>query len=255
VATAWQTLEEAALTLGISSRTLHRRLARGEFETRMESGRREVLVVIPDPPPVFEPQNTPDGVTDESGTLSDASDNYDPAAGDESDGSDDVGHAMLTLHEDRIRRTDLAIMAYQQSVNVTAADARRAHVRTKVAWGVTGGLTVLTFVGAIWATHTVTKAKGEVDHLGKVVRQLTDVADTKSAEVDRLRTQAETARLAAARVEGQLEAARGQIDQLKASVECNASTASAASATTQPASATTQPAVSLNDVIDRITLR
>src|SRR5688500_2027936 len=46
MAEAWQTLEEAALTLGISSRTLHRRLARGEFQTRMESGRREVLVVI-----------------------------------------------------------------------------------------------------------------------------------------------------------------------------------------------------------------
>src|SRR5678816_3300669 len=46
MAQAWQTLEEAALTLGISSRTLHRRLARGEFQTRMENGRREVLVVI-----------------------------------------------------------------------------------------------------------------------------------------------------------------------------------------------------------------
>src|SRR6476620_2084504 len=46
MAEAWQTLEEAALTLGISSRTLHRRLARGEFQTRMENGRREVLVVI-----------------------------------------------------------------------------------------------------------------------------------------------------------------------------------------------------------------
>src|SRR5687768_11772662 len=54
MAEAWQTLEEAALTLGISSRTLHRRLARGEFQTRMENGRREVLVVIHQPDPSLE---------------------------------------------------------------------------------------------------------------------------------------------------------------------------------------------------------
>ena len=60
MATAWQTLEEAALTLGISSRTLHRRLARGEFETRLENGRREVLVVIADPAPFPELKLTPD---------------------------------------------------------------------------------------------------------------------------------------------------------------------------------------------------
>src|SRR3954468_4663789 len=67
MASAWQTMEEAALTLGISSRTLHRRLARGEFETRMENGRREVLVVIaepqigaiPEPPPTTDMADTP----------------------------------------------------------------------------------------------------------------------------------------------------------------------------------------------------
>ena len=296
MATAWQTLEEAALTLGISSRTLHRRLARGEFETRLENGRREVLVVIPDPtpfpqlkltpdappsftvadmsagplpraatesavtaPPVTPPDEAPDEVPQPSATESE--DDATPA-----DAAEDVGQAMLTLHEDRIRRTDLAIMAYQQSVNVTAADARRAQRRSKLAWGVTGGLTVAAFVCAIWATHTVTRARGQVEHLGQVVRQLTDTADTRSAEVERLRKDAEEARINVARVEGQLDAARVQIEQLQTSAQVVRNSAQALpagystpdpdAATTQPATAaTTQPLSGLNATIERVTLK
>src|SRR3954447_2466677 len=44
----WQSVEEAAVTLGVSTRTLHRRISKGEVETRLENGRREVLVCLPD---------------------------------------------------------------------------------------------------------------------------------------------------------------------------------------------------------------
>src|SRR3954468_17665168 len=47
----WQSVEEAAVTLGVSTRTLHRRISKGEVETRLENGRREVLVCLPDPEP------------------------------------------------------------------------------------------------------------------------------------------------------------------------------------------------------------
>jgi hypothetical protein len=202
--------------------------------------------------------------------VSDSLKDSDTFETDDSDTSDDVGHAMLTLHEDRIRRTDLAIMAYQQSVNVTAADARRAHLRNKVAWGVTGGLTAIAFIGAVWATHTVTKARAEVDHLTKVVRQLTDTTEGASAQVSQLRDEAQTAKVNAARTQGQLEAAREQIEQLtKVQHQVGAPSAealpaahsaqSSASPTTAPpptvTSATTQPAVSLGDIVDRLTLR
>src|SRR2546428_714091 len=114
MASAWQTLEEAALTLGISSRTLARRLARGEFETRLENGRREVLVVIAEPPPPLgiEPSDAmADGVAD----TSDTSVEYETASdAPAAELSDEIQTTMLALHEDRIRRTDLAIMAYQQ---------------------------------------------------------------------------------------------------------------------------------------------
>src|SRR3954463_5027081 len=51
VAYEWQSVEEAAVTLGVSTRTLHRRISKGEVETRLEDGRREVLVCLPDPEP------------------------------------------------------------------------------------------------------------------------------------------------------------------------------------------------------------
>src|SRR3982751_2351532 len=126
MATAWQTLEEAALTLGISSRTLHRRLAKGEFQTRLESGRREVLVSIPDP--VIDPSQF---ATDTSAVKADESDPAELIGAGGTELSADVQSTMLMLHEDRIRRTDLAIMAYQQSVNLSAAAARRATFNSR----------------------------------------------------------------------------------------------------------------------------
>src|SRR5947209_3580391 len=43
----WQTVEQAAVTLGISTRTIARRIAKGELESRLNNGRREVYIQIP----------------------------------------------------------------------------------------------------------------------------------------------------------------------------------------------------------------
>ncbi len=216
MATAWQTLEEAALTLGISSRTLHRKIVKGKYQSRLENGRREVLVSIEEPQ--FAPETQ---VSDDSADMADISavlDSHSTEAHSESpqDMSDDIGSTMLALHEDRIRRTDLAIMAYQQSVNVTAANARRTHRNARLAWSVAGGLAIATFLAAIWATHSVTQAQGEVTRLTTAVRQLSDTSDAKTREADKFRVDAETAKLAAAKMEGQLDAAKSRIDQLTA---------------------------------------
>ena len=47
MAYAWQTVEQAAVTLGISTRTIARRIAKGELESRLNSGRREVYICLP----------------------------------------------------------------------------------------------------------------------------------------------------------------------------------------------------------------
>src|SRR5882724_5739508 len=48
MAYAWQTVELAAVTLGISTRTIARRIAKGELESRLTNGRREVYICAPD---------------------------------------------------------------------------------------------------------------------------------------------------------------------------------------------------------------
>ena len=229
MAEAWQTLEEAALTLGISSRTLHRRLARGEFETRMSNGRREVLVVVEERDPSLDrlaaaanrasarsvtSAAASDSATDTPPDMDASVDVAEAYASPLESPADDVQQTMLALHEDRIRRTDLAIMAYQQSVMVAATDARRAVTRSRVAWSVAGVLTLATFLAGLWATHRLTQAGAQVSHLSDNVRQLTQTVESKSREITELRADAQTAKVAAARAEGELAAAKRQVEQL-----------------------------------------
>jgi hypothetical protein len=212
MATAWQTLEEPALTLGISSRTLHRRIARGEFETRLANGRREVLVTIPDPQPAAPTQDSPPAPHPQP-TLSDMS----APAPDTAHSSDipsalsaDVTQTMLTLHEDRVRRTDLAILAYQQSVSVAAAEARRVRIGSRVAWSLAASLTVICFLTVTWATHKLTRASAHVDALSHKLNELSANTDAMSRQANLARQEAEFARIAAARAEGQLFMLREQ---------------------------------------------
>lgn len=314
MATRWQTLEEAALALGISSRTLHRRLSKGEFQTRLVNGRREVLVTVDDSVGLSDVSDQAEvrqqlsdfarraamlaereqtmqgggnrapelgsfdgadfsvrlGRAAETDRVADARD-LSAASGmpegmsdlaDTENEQPQVESAVLALHEDRIRRTDLAIMAYQQSVNVFANDTRRARLSARLAWGLAGCVLAGAFVAGIWITHTVTRAQAEVDRLHQVVRQLSDTADARSHEVESLRAQAQAADLASAKVEGELSATRQELLARQHLIDAGAASPGP---TTTPAlsdnraSAATHPSASQSDRLDsvmaRITLR
>lgn len=205
MASAWQTVEEAALTLGISSRTLHRRIARGEVETRLENGRREVLVTLADRPAV--------GASDTNSF--EISESFASGESLQSDVSDGVGQTMLALHEDRIRRTDLAIMAYQQSVTVAAREVRRSRIGMRWAWSTAGVALITLCLSATWATHRLTSAQAQVENMTSTVQSLSSEAQAKAFEADKFRQQAETARIAAARAEGELSATKSELTAIK----------------------------------------
>lgn len=236
MAVAWQTLEEAALTLGISSRTLHRRISKGEVQTRMENGRREVQVVIADQSAgrnVTATADMTDKAEDSVGQRRSStfrtSDTYDTdttfaagAVAGRPDTSDDVRqtadndpHAIVALHEDRVRRTDLAILAYQQSVTTAAGEARRANVRSRIAWSIASTSVIALFIATVWTTHSLTKAQAETSRLNDAVRQLTGTTADKTKEADDLRKQAETAQITAANVQGQLAAEKNHVESIK----------------------------------------
>src|SRR5688500_5610439 len=48
MADTWLTIEQAAVTLGLSVRTVNRHINAGKIQSRLQDGRREVLVRIPD---------------------------------------------------------------------------------------------------------------------------------------------------------------------------------------------------------------
>lgn len=205
MAQAWQSVEEAAVTLGISVRTLHRRISRGEVLTRLENNRREVLVEVPDPAPVSPEPATDDVVDAETVNVSQTS-----------VASDDVRNTMLALHEDRLRRTDLAILAYQQSVTTVASEARRSRIVSRFAWATAACLLLVLFGMGIWSTHRLTAAEAEVTQVKTQLQSATDEATRKREELERLRQEAEVARLAAARAEGELKARNEQLASMTA---------------------------------------
>jgi hypothetical protein len=240
MASAWQTLEEAALALGISSRTLHRRIVKGEVQTRLQNGRREVLVTVTDPPSLS-------GVAD--GSSAGESDQFDTSGHFHGESqastevmSQDVGQTMLALHEDRLRRTDLAIIAYQQSVNVAASDARRSRLNMRVAWSLTGTMAAGLFVAVVWLTHNLAEARAQARSLSDKVVGLSATADSQAAQAEELRRQAQAAELQAARAEGELTATRRALEEREKQAKADASRP-----TTQPAAAATRPAI-----LDRI---
>lgn len=203
MAQAWQSVEEAAVTLGVSTRTLHRRITRGELPSRLENNRREVLVEVPDPEPIADARA--DEETFEAETIH---------VSQTSDTAQSHANTMLALHEDRLRRTDLAILAYQQSVTTATSDARRSRMTSRFAWGTAGTLIVILFIVGVWSTHRLTAAQAEVEHVRTELQSVTTTVQQRESELARLRQESEQAKLAAARAEGELTAQRAtQKDQ------------------------------------------
>jgi len=123
VAYAWLSVEEAAVTLGVSTRTLHRRISKVEVETRLENGRREVLVCLPDPEPEVgeEPADASDSVTIPTP--------YTSAAMSGGGGTSDSHTAIVLAEKDvalaneKVRRTELALAAFQHTSTLLQQEA------------------------------------------------------------------------------------------------------------------------------------
>jgi len=63
MAEVWQTIEQAAVTLGLSVRTVNRHITGGKLQSRLFEGRREVLVSLPEPVKTREPIPKPTSPT------------------------------------------------------------------------------------------------------------------------------------------------------------------------------------------------
>jgi cell division protein FtsB len=112
------------------------------------------------------------------------------------------------MTEDRLRRTDLAVMAYQQVVTTAGMDARRSRVAARWAWGAVAALVAVSAGVGIWSTQRVTRANADVVYLEEQVGDLQEQVTQRTEQVEQFRSEALEARIEAATVRGEITAMR-----------------------------------------------
>lgn len=205
MAYAWQSVEEAAVTLGISTRTLHRRISKGEVETRLENGRREVLVCLPDP----EPETSV-----ESPELSD-----EPSAEQTRPYSDSTAIILaekeVALANEKVRRTELALAAFQHTSALLQQEAARTRISARFAWAAVAVLSIGVYVAVGWTASKVTEYRTNNSHLSRQLEQTSSAVDAKAQEAEKYRQERDEARQAAAHMEGELSVAKVNLEKAK----------------------------------------
>jgi hypothetical protein len=202
VAYAWQSVEEAAVTLGISTRTLHRRISKGEVETRLEDGRREVLVCLPDPEPA---------AAEESAEMADTFTmpaSFSPPSTSDNNTAIILAEKEVALANEKVRRTELALAAFQHTSTLLQQEASRTRVSARCAWAAVAVLSVGVYVAVGWTASQVTAFRTNNANLTRELNQATVTVELKTVEVERYRSERDDARQASARVEGELSATR-----------------------------------------------
>jgi len=243
----WQTIEEAAVTLGISTRTLARRIAQGQVENRLQNGRRELFICIPDQPQEAPPepayQSPPPFIADaqvvdaQQSVCAPASENL---------------STDLILAEDRAHRAEMTLRVIQQSVQLVQSEAHRARTQAYWAWGIVAllGLGLIVRVG--WAAARITRSTAAAAAQRDRADDLHDrLAETQSAaqlaqkestqQFNRLQDELSKAQSARAQVTGQLEQMHSDLTKAEQRVaeESRRAQALEAAARTPP---TSQPA-------------
>ena len=205
MAYAWQSVEEAAVTLGVSTRTLHRRIAKGDVETRLEDGRREVLVCLPDPE--LEVAEEPVEVSD-SYTMPAS---FNPPTSSDNNTAIILAEKEVALANEKVRRTELALAAFQHTSTLLQEEASRTRVSARCAWAAVAVLSVGVYVAVGWTASQVTSFRANNANLSRELNQATVAVEQKSAEVEKYRDERDQARQASARMEGELSATKATL--------------------------------------------
>jgi hypothetical protein len=214
MAYAWQTVEQAAVTLKISTRTIARRIAKGEIESRLNSGRREVYIDIPSAPEVeatLEGELQPDPVYEQTVRQT--------VTANAAPGTDVETTTALILAEDRARRAEMAITVIQQSTAIVREEVYRARSGARWAWGVVAAMAACVMVAVGWTTTNVTKNQQQADSLKERMAQVNEASEKLEQDRQDLASQLNKAREATARIEGQIQELRSEAETTKAQLE------------------------------------
>lgn len=187
----WQTIEQAAVTLGLSVRTINRHMVAGKLQSRLTDGRREVLVHIPTPEPVTA-QPTPaveptvNSAQPSNGFSFDANVSDAASAVTDIPASQDAGstsahvspfsqapsppvsvdpETVLALADNAAQKAELAVNAYQTLARYADTEVRQMRRSARFAWSTVMLMTLGVCVAIGWTTHRITRASDEQQRL------------------------------------------------------------------------------------------
>jgi len=284
MADTWLTIEQAAVALGLSVRTVNRHIVAGKIQSRLNDGRREVLVDMP--------EETTAGVSDDpadeigaainaaaggsaaspfaaqrltidshaDGATADyarqASDFARQASDQVRRASEDTAQSaaqssvfdpntVLALADNAAEKAELAISAYQALARATDTQFRHVRRSARFAWASVAVMAAGVAVAVGWTSHYLTKAQMQTQYLSEQVRQTSAAVESTSVEKNELRAQLVAAREHAARAEGQVTS----LSDAQAKLEARIDARQASSATPSATQPTTRPST----FVDRLT--
>ena len=207
----WQTVEQAAVSLGISVRTIARRVAQGKLQTRMEAGRREVFICTDEQPApeavqaAAVPEQPPRYASFAEATVQQPDASAAGSSGQYRE-EDALKEAFLVLAEDRAHRAEITLTVFHQSVTLATTEAHRARLNSRIAWGTVGAMALAIVIAVGWTCSRVTTSRMQVDRLSDKVHDLS----TLNAEATRQRDDeaAERAQVQQALAQTSVEKAR-----------------------------------------------
>jgi hypothetical protein len=190
----WLSVEAAALRMGISSRSIARRIQSGQLESRVDSnGRRSVLVCLPAPS-----VSQPAAAVAQPVTQSPAS----------SDTSATQAQSVSPAQARELAQQALSVVirSHEETVLAARSEMFAARRSSRRAWAAVAILLVGASITVGIVTHNLTAAAALVHQAEERERQAqTEIAGI-SAERDQLRDQMEQAKISAAQAQGQLSA-------------------------------------------------
>ena len=250
MADTWLTIEQAAVALGLSVRTVNRHIVAGKIPSRLQDGRREVLVQTPadktnpmsatrpafddspfgavlspfasDTPSVTGPAIAGHATVNLPPTHAPShamSDRPSDVAAEMSQGPGIDANTVLALADNANEKAELAVAAYQALARAT--DVQFQHVRrsARLAWSSVAVMAACVSVAVGWTTHQLTRTQAQTEFLRQQVQSKSATTDTLSAERDGLRADLSAAKEQAARADGRASALTDIQARLEAEVK------------------------------------
>ena len=194
----WLSVEAAAIRLGISSRSIARRVQSGQLESRVDAnGRRSVLVCVPAPKPAAPPKPEPHVIPAEVTAALSAVDQAAEASGQT--------RAIVQ------QAMSVVIRSHEETMMAAREDAWSARRSMRRAWAAVAVLVVGAGATVGIVAHNMTAANDLVRQANQRVEQSDRTVKDVTAQRDALQDQIVQAKVHEATAQGEL---KGQLSAL-----------------------------------------